>query len=300
MRAARRAAPLSRCQILITMLEADDFIPPLLEANSPSPSIPGRAKILTASLIFDAASVLLLVQFLAIHCTSYAHSCSWATGQVVDWTGAASCVGWFAGFSLLIDWLVFDTFDAWGRSRRALVGATLKLIASGFFCVEPFSDLAGYLDGVPRPNATGALQLADDYPRANGVPWSNFVGILFFHTGNVLDALCMWPLFSRSNPCSGANLPVLGMTAYMIATWLLAVAGGIAYAQTPAPWGPAGTLSAAAKAFVAPGQIVGAAFLLIGSLLYTAWAACVGKAAKTKAAPLLFTGAASVVPSASF
>ena len=45
----------------------------------------------------------------------------------------------FVGFALLIEWLVFRSFAAYGPSRRALVGATLKLIAAVLFCVQPFS-----------------------------------------------------------------------------------------------------------------------------------------------------------------
>ena len=213
-----------------------------------------------------------------LHCASYsAASChaGWASGHLVDWSGGISCVGWFVGFTILIDWIVFDTFDAWGPSRRALTGATLKLIASAFFCVEPFSDMAGYLNSVPK-SAT------ETYGPAFGVPWSNFVGILFFHVGNCIDAVGMLPLFNKAAPCSGANWPVIGNQIFMLATWLLAIAGGIAYAQTPFPWGPVGSVSKGAAAFVAPAQIIGAALLFVGSVLYTAWAALVGR---EKAAP---------------
>ena len=219
---------------------------------------------------------------LAIHCTAYESRCSWVSKDLIDWSGAISCVCWFVGFAILIDWIVFDTFSAWGPSRRALIGATLKLIASAFFCVEPFSDMAGYLDAVPAPmgnssssntsSSSGAT--TTDYPLPSGVPWSNFVGILFFHIGNVIDFLGMLPLFDCSRPCSGANLPVLGMTTYMSATWLLAIAGGFAYFATPFPWGPGDTTP---TEFVAPAQILGAALLLVGSLLYTGWAACFGR-----------------------
>ena len=58
---------------------------------------------------------------------------AWATPTLINGLGALSCVGWFFGFALLIDWIVFDTFPVWGTSRRALIGATLKLIASVFF-----------------------------------------------------------------------------------------------------------------------------------------------------------------------
>ena len=230
---------------------------------------------LLSSLIFCAASILLLLQFLAVHCSTYALSCSaWASGRLEDWSGAWSCLGWFFGFAILIDWIVFDTFDAWGPSRRALIGATLKLIASAFFCVQPFSDMAGYLNHVAART--------DFYPASFGVPWSNFVGILFFHCGNVVDAAGMLPLFDASRPCAGTNLPVVGMWIYMTATWFLAIAGGFAYAETPQPWGPMAANATlpngqAAHDFIAPGQILGAALLLLGSLLYTAWAACVGR-----------------------
>lgn len=254
------------------------------------PAVPGRTKILVSSVIFCVASVLLLLQFLALHCTSYtsAASCDkWVTGDLIDWSGAFSCIGWFAGFAVLIDWIVFDTFSAWGPSRRALIGATLKLMASAFFCVEPFSDIAGYLDAVPMPNGTAAASATLLYPRANGVPWSNFVGILFFHTGNVIDAIGMAPLFNCAAPLSGGNLPVLGMVTYMLATWLLAIGGGIAYAATPAPWGPGGALPQSELNFVAPAQIVGALLLLIGSILYTGWAACFGREKRARPDPLL-------------
>lgn len=250
-------------------------------------AVPGRSTILLSSLVFCVASVLLLFEFLAIHCTAYASNCSWVSATLIDWSGGLSCIGWFVGFVMLIDWIVFHTFAAWGPSRRALSGATLKLIASAFFCVQPFSDMAGYLDTVEMRNATAVPGDGPPYyPNlAGGVPWSNFVGILFFHIGNCIDAVGMLPLLDCGAPLSGANLPVYGILTYMSATWLLATAGGIAYAQTAAPFGPAGTVSAGAAAFVAPGQILGAALLLVGSLLYTAWAAFVGRATATE--PLL-------------
>ena len=253
------------------------------------PSIPGKRKILASSIIFILASVLLVWQFLMLHGVVS------GSGAAIDWSGGVSCICWFAGFTLLIDWIVFDTFPAWGASRRPLIGATLKLLASSFFCVEPFSDMAGYLNAVPAPNATssgiGVASSATMYPRANGVPWSNFVGILFFHLGNCIDAVGMAPLLNLAKLFSYANWPVLGMLCYCAATWLLAIAGGIAYAETPFPWGPDGTLSDGESAFVAPAQIVGALMLLLGSILYTAWSAELG--GKSPAVEALLT---NVVP----
>ena len=71
----------------------------------------------------------------------------------------------------------------------------------------------------------------------------------------------------------------------MIATWLLAIAGTIAYRSTGAPWGPGAQVVGSAADFIAPGQIVGSALLLVGSILYTYWAAAFGRISKTE--PLL-------------
>ena len=252
-------------------------------------SIPGKQKIVASSIIFVVASVLLLWQFLLLHGVVS------GSGAAIDWSGGLSCVCWFAGFSLLIDWIVFDTFPAWGASRRPLIGATLKLIASAFFCVQPFSDMSGYLNAVPSPNATSTsssarfISSATTYPRANGVPWSNFVGILFFHLGNCVDAVGMAPLLNLARLHGYANWPVLGMFCYCAATWLLAIAGGIGYAETPFPWGAGGTLSTGESAFVAPAQIIGALMLLLGSIVYTAWSAELG--GKATAVDALLTNA---------
>ena len=113
-------------------------------------AIPGRLKILTASWIFIAASVFLIAEFVLV---GYGPRDT-ETAQLEGVLGALSCVGWFAGFAVLIDWIVFDTFTVWGFSRRALCGATLKLIAAVIFNIQPWSLLldgdtnaVGYFDG---------------------------------------------------------------------------------------------------------------------------------------------------------
>ena len=148
------------------------------ELKPPPPAVPGREKQLLSAIIFDISSILLLLEFLALHCTAYSNQsqCKWATPDFINWTGALEGVGWVVGFVLLIDWLVFDTFSVWGPSRRGLAGATLKLIASCFFCVQPFSSIEwnqrGHIYGEPIPTAW-----------AYGVPWSNFVGIICAASG---------------------------------------------------------------------------------------------------------------------
>ena len=166
-------------------------------------------------------------------------------------------MGWFVGFVLLIDWIVFETFPVWGPSRRPLIGATLKLIASVFFNVQPFSWLVD----------------SDYGEQGLGVPWTNFIGIVFFHTGNCIDAIGMAPMFDMNGPfLSHGNLPVLGIFSYCLATWFLVIADGIAYFATPAPWGP-NTHVSVNVSLICPGQIIGSTLLLIGSLFYTYWAA---------------------------
>jgi hypothetical protein len=204
--------------------------------------------------------------------------------------------------------LVFHIFPAYGASRRALAGATLKLIASAFFLVQP---LAGLI--APTYGAAGG---------AIGVPWSNFVGILFFHGGNCIDAVGMLGSFDVTQPLAWANWPVWGMWVYMSATWLLVrarngcvracprgvrtlprvdrsrrpcvaaplqvFANGIFFLTLESPWGPGANLGDAPSSVEAL-QYGGASLLLIGSVIYTAWAQlAVGKgmATGTMTAPL--------------
>ena len=115
-------------------------------ASSP---IPGRRTVLLSSVVLCLASTLLLLQFVV----AGFHVCSL---EIVNGLGASSCVCWFVGFSLLIEWLVFHSFASQGPSRRALVGATLKLIASVLLCVHPFS---GTLPRAPEPEPARSLLL---------------------------------------------------------------------------------------------------------------------------------------------
>lgn len=210
-------------------------------------SIPGRMTILISSLVFDVASVALLLEFVGL-----ALKPTWPVA-VVNWLGGISCIGWFVGFALLIDWLVFHTFPVWGPSRRALTGATLKLIASVLFNIQPWSGLSslGYWRDSPI-----------------GCPWSNFVGIVFFHAGNCVDAIGMSPMLDRSTLLQHANLPVFGINTYMIATWFLVIADGMEYFDVE-------------SSFISTGQIIGSSLLLVASLLYTVWAAFPPAPAKT-------------------
>lgn len=106
--------------------------------------VPGRKELFVSSVIFCCASLLLLLEFTTIYfgvaqAIYYAATpAPWASAALVNGLGAASCVGWVVGFVLLIDWFVFSTFPKWGFNRRALAGATIKLIAACFFNVQPW------------------------------------------------------------------------------------------------------------------------------------------------------------------
>lgn len=199
---------------------------------------------LKASTVFIVASLLLLAEFVAIYCGVF---------SVVNYLGAASCVAWVVGFVLLIDWMVFSTFPVWGFDKRALTGATMKLIAACFFNIQPWSWILAPGCGVP----------------GIGVPWSNFVGAWLFHIGNTIDAVGMATMLDKSAPFSLANWPVLGMWTLTAASTFLSLAGAVSFFSAPA-----GLLR-----YVVPSQIFGAFLLLVGSVMYTYWACAFGKPA---------------------
>ena len=66
------------------------------------------------------------------------------------------------------------------------------------------------------------------------MPWSDLVGILFFHSGNCIDTVGMLPLFDTRKPFSTANLPVYGISIYCLATWVLVAVNLVAYLLTRA------------------------------------------------------------------
>lgn len=226
-------------------------------------AIPGRNEVLLSSVVFVIASLLLLFEF-----TSIGYGWPAAQDDLVTWNwfGVWSCVGWFVGFALLIDWLVFSTFPVWGFDRVALIGAILKLIASVLFCIQPMS----YIFSGELYTPYGQL----------GTPWSNFAGICFFHAGNMINAVGMLPLINLKAPLL-ANFPPLAMIVFASATWFLVIADGIYYfglggsaaGEAGQYAGPGFDISKGATDFVSPGQVTGATLLLVGSLMYTAWSA---------------------------
>ena len=216
-----------------------------LVASTPAAdAVPGRSTVLASSISFIIASTLLLAEFVAIAMGKF---------SIVNYLGAASCVGWVVGFVMLINWIVFSTFPVWGFDKRALTGATIKLIAACFFNIQPWSWIIAPGYGVP----------------GIGVPWSNFVGAWMFHIGNSIDAVGMAPMFDKAAPFALANWPVLGMWTLTAASTFLSVAGTVSFFNAPA------TL----LRYAVPSQILGSFLLLVGSVMYTYWSCTFGKIA---------------------
>jgi hypothetical protein len=100
-----------------------------------------------------------------------------------------------------------------------------------------------------------------------GVPWSNFVGIWFFHSGNTIDALGM----ASGLGFKQANLPSVGMWVFWSATWLLVVADTASWLSMPTPLAPGVETGMSPTGVISPLQIAGASLLAVGSVMYTAW-----------------------------
>ena len=173
-------------------------------------SIPGRSTLLASSVVFDIASVLLFLEFVGINADGLNIS-PWSLVRSTCWAPSRALAGsWKAAAHRLAG---LPHLPGLGTVTPLLIGATLKLIASVMFCVQPFSGLHAKVE-------------ADKL----GVAWSNFVGIVFFHAGNVIDSIGLTlTAFDRTKVFSFGNLPVFGINSYVIATWLLVVADGQAY-----------------------------------------------------------------------
>jgi hypothetical protein len=248
---ASRSAPFSPAQALVlrggfsTVHAVPARTSVLIASGAPAEDVvPGRSVVFASSVSFIIASLLLMAEFIAIYCGFF---------SIVNYLGAASCVGWVVGFVLLINWIVFSTFPVWGFDKRALIGATIKLIAACFFNIQPWSWIVAPGYGVP----------------GIGVPWSNFVGAWMFHTGNTIDAVGMASMYDKSSPFSLANWPVLGMWVLTAASTFLSIAGTVDFFKAPARL----------LQYTIPSQIFGAFLLLVGSVMYTYWSCSFGKPA---------------------
>jgi len=215
--------------------------------------IPHRVQQVLISWIFIIASVTLLLDFFSLQVLLRGLAGGEAPGmfaELCNWFGVVSCIHWLGGFILLAHWL-----HSVGATRLGLLGCYCKLVASVFFNLQPM---------------TGTMGLAALGGGA-GLWWSNATGITFFHVGNLISCYDFW-----ANTPPGAdkakawtfhgNLPILGMWTYQVATWFLVAANYL----SASPLGSTSLLPTT-NWLVYVCQVLGAGFLLLGSIVYAVW-----------------------------
>jgi len=217
--------------------------------------IPFRMQQVLISWVFVVASVALILDFAALQ--SLVRDIGSGDGlsrfdALCNWFGVISCVNWFTGFALLAHWL-----HAVGATRMGLAGCYMKFAASIFFNLQP---------------ATGTMN-DPILGGAAGLWWSNLVGILFFHGGNVVSCLDFYlhtpPGASKEKGwLFHGNLPITGMWVYQAATWLLVASNFLACTFDGASWAPILPVASAPVFFC---QFGGSFLLLSGSLVYAVW-----------------------------
>jgi hypothetical protein len=210
--------------------------------------VPHQAQQIVISWIFILASITLFLDFVSLQCLVRGDTSTFVL--LNNWFGTVSCVNWFLGFVVLVHWL-----KRIGAPQLGLTGAVLKLVASVFFNLQPMTGSAGIAGGA-------------------GWWWSNLVGILFFHIGNLVS--CIDFRLHRppgADPSKGllyhGNLPITGMWIYQLATWLLVCSNLLACnwggAVPSAPW------VATDHGVVMVCQYAGALLLLLGSVFFCVW-----------------------------
>jgi hypothetical protein len=244
--------------------------------------LPGQTQMVILSIVFVLASVFLFLQFLLIYHAGVGSpiavgslwwdgcpaDCPPSASHWINSLGVLNCIGWVVGFAMLLDWNVNSLSPPHGRV--GLTGVCLKLIAAVLFTIQPWSNLIDSDSGVA----------------GLGVVWSNFAGICFFHSGNCISAWDMRVMMDWSRPLSKNNWPVLGMWVFMVATWFLSIADGMAYfnlrcgllsavptlsalgVSDPDSW----VCKNVVASFITPGQLIGAGLLAVGSCMYVGWA----------------------------
>jgi len=209
--------------------------------DAAAPGIPARKLQWLIAWIFIAASVCLTTEFILIHVALTSDDFPDATKSsprwaLINWLGSLEAILWFQGFVLLIYWLVYEIPFGF----QGTMAAVLKLIAAVFFNVQPAS----------------AIFEAND----NGKSVYNFVGICLFHSGNMLSTWDMRAGFDKSRPFSHANLPIIGMWVYTLATTLLVTADGLVQFKVDID-----------SNYIPFAQITGASLLGVGSIIYAYW-----------------------------
>lgn len=220
--------------------------------------IPYRMQQVLISWVFITASAALLLDFASLQDLLQDPADPSFFAELCNWFGVLSCICWLQGFILLAHWL-----HSVGATRLGLAGCYLKLVAALFFNLQPM---------------TGTMNdplLAGGFPRGGGAGlwWSNLLGILLFHSGNLVSCA---DFFLHTPPGADTargwlyhgNLPITGMWVYQAATWFLTAANFFSCSFDGAAWAP---LVATTAAPVFCSQCLGGGLLLLGSLIYTAW-----------------------------
>jgi len=222
---------------------------PFAGRDAQGQGVPHRAQQVLISWVFIFASAALFLDFVSLQQLSR-HGPGGTFAGLCNWFGTVSCIFWLLGFAVLLHWL-----RRVGATAMGLSGALLKLFASLFFNIQPMTGVAGINGGA-------------------GCWWSNLVGILLFHSGNLVSCL---DFFLSPPPGSDkgrswvahGNLPITGMWIYQLATWLLVVSNLLACnwdAHVPTvQWVPTTHWS------VMVCQYAGSLLLLLGSIVYCIW-----------------------------
>lgn len=221
------------------------------DCDSSAEGIPYRLEQVMISFTFILASVFLELDFISFQCLQsalkesppdpsyFASLCNWF-GTLQGWL-------WLQGFILLAHWL-----HSVGATNCSLLGCYLKMLASLFFCLQPMTGVAGTRSGA-------------------GLWWSNLVGIICFHTGNMVSVLDF-----RMNTPPGAsrskgwlfhgNLPITGMWIYLMATWCLLGSNFLSCEWSGnKSWMDADSLTVQLLMYI------GGGLLFLGSCVYAIW-----------------------------
>jgi len=215
--------------------------------------VPHQSQQILISWVFILASITLFLDFVALQnlLNGEAPPNQSYFAKLGNWFGVVSCILWLTGFAILTHWL-----KRIGATPMGVFGCQLKLLASVFFNLQPMTGTAGTRLGA-------------------GIWWSNLVGIIFFHSGNLVSCL---DFFLHTPPGADAkkgwlfygNLPITGMWVYQIATWFLVVGNLISCAWNGDETGTAQWVPTTHTGVVVC-QYAGSLLLLLGSLIYGVW-----------------------------
>lgn len=215
--------------------------------------VPHQPQQILANWIFLSASIMLLCQFAALQNVLLAYQQGMQLSymaMLLNWFGTVSCILWLLGFIILLHWLIRIH-----ATLGSIIATSLKVLASFFFNLQPATAIGGTSAGL-------------------GFWWSNLVGILLFHIGNLISCTDFWinpPIRSefRRGPFYYGNLPVNGMWQFQLATWLLVAANLMS-----CNWGgqtPSASWLLTSHVAVQVCQYSGAILLITGSFTYLLW-----------------------------